>query len=237
MFLGTLALTRLTVPCETHITGLTCGVIWNWGMWLPVQTVNGTNRQPLSHMAHYTHYQYHKYWWPCPTNTEPPDYTNRPWLMVPADEPMGKLTPPKEAWPPIFPWGVVLCAGHGAYWWNDPAEIFLDCRSTSLIINWVDNQSMYYGTVEELWIPHNVISTTCQNMAQLSVEIISQVMDLIVSPSTDEASPDATSIFPLFSLNSHFHPFKITCIFPMISSLGITWPCLVPWIPSAIFHC
>ena len=58
MFLGTSALTRLTVPCETHITGLTCGVIWNWGMWLPVQTVNGTNRQRLSHMAHYTHYQY-----------------------------------------------------------------------------------------------------------------------------------------------------------------------------------
>ena len=44
----------------------------------------------------------HKYWWPCPTNTERPDYTNRPWLMVPADGPMGKLTPLKVDRPLIF---------------------------------------------------------------------------------------------------------------------------------------
>ena len=27
-----------------------------------------------------------------PTTLNPPDHTNRPWLMVPADGPMGKLT-------------------------------------------------------------------------------------------------------------------------------------------------
>ena len=44
----------------------------------------------------------HKYWWPCPNNIEPPDHTNRPWLMVPADGPMGKWTPLKVDQPLIF---------------------------------------------------------------------------------------------------------------------------------------
>ena len=77
----------------------------------------------------------HKYWWPCPTNTEPPDYTNRPWLMVPADGPMGKLTPLKVDRPLIF------FLRTGTVGWPcppdeliDPAKFALDGGSTGLFI-------------------------------------------------------------------------------------------------------
>ena len=87
---------------------------------------------------------------------------------------------------------------------------------------------MYYGSAEELWIPYNVDHPHLPKHGPAqSVEIIPQVMDLIVSLSADEASPDATAIFPLFSLNSLYHPFNITWIsFPWSpAQVCMAWPC------------
>ena len=79
---------------------------------------------------------------------------------------------------------------------------------------------MYYGSAKELWIPYNVDQPHLPKHGWgQSVEIIPWVMDLIASPSTDETS----STFP-FSLNCLVHPFHITCIYFLFSSLGIAWP-------------
>ena len=85
---------------------------------------------------------YHKYWWPYPNNTEPPDHTNRPWLMVPADGLMGKLTPLKVDRPLIFfkEW---VGQAHQMNW------------LTQLNLPWMVGQpvcsfNVYYGSADEL---------------------------------------------------------------------------------------